>query len=49
MNITIEGIGDDATLWGFGILLRNALTLIILSTNITTQKLILTKSKKSGQ
>lgn len=26
MNITIEGIGDDATLWGFGILLRNALS-----------------------
>lgn len=23
MNITIEGIGDDATIWGFGILLRN--------------------------
>ena len=24
MNITIEGIGDDATVWGFGFLLRNA-------------------------
>lgn len=24
MNITIEGIGDDATTWGFGFLLRNA-------------------------
>lgn len=24
MNITIEGIGDDATIWGFGLLLRNA-------------------------
>lgn len=24
MNITVEGIGDDATTWGFGFLLRNA-------------------------
>ena len=24
MNITIEGIGEDATTWGFGFLLRNA-------------------------
>lgn len=24
MNLTIEGIGDDATVWGFGFLLRNA-------------------------
>lgn len=24
MNITIEGIGDDATVWGFGFLIRNA-------------------------
>ncbi|MDE5749757.1 MAG: pectate lyase [Duncaniella sp.] len=24
MNITIEGIGNDATIWGFGMLLRNA-------------------------
>lgn len=24
MNITIEGIGDDATIWGFGFLIRNA-------------------------
>ncbi|MCM1356827.1 MAG: pectate lyase [Staphylococcus sp.] len=24
LNITIEGIGDDATTWGFGFLLRNA-------------------------
>ena len=24
MNITIEGVGDDATTWGFGFLLRNA-------------------------
>lgn len=23
MNITIEGIGNDATIWGFGLLLRN--------------------------
>ena len=23
INITIEGIGDDATIWGFGLLLRN--------------------------
>lgn len=26
MNITIEGIGDDATTWGFGFLLRNAVS-----------------------
>ena len=26
LNITIEGIGDDATLWGFGILVRNAIS-----------------------
>jgi pectate lyase len=26
MNITIEGIGEDAAIWGFGILLRNALS-----------------------
>jgi len=26
MNITLEGIGDDAALWGFGILVRNALS-----------------------
>lgn len=26
MNITIEGIGDDATVWGFGFLLRNAVS-----------------------
>lgn len=26
MNITIEGIGDDATIWGFGLLLRNAVS-----------------------
>jgi pectate lyase len=26
MNITIEGIGNDATIWGFGMLLRNALS-----------------------
>lgn len=26
MNITIEGIGDDATIWGFGFLLRNAVS-----------------------
>jgi len=24
MNVTIEGIGDDATIWGFGFLVRNA-------------------------
>lgn len=24
MNITIEGVGDDATIWGFGFLIRNA-------------------------
>lgn len=24
MNITLEGIGDDAAIWGFGILMRNA-------------------------
>ena len=24
MNITLEGIGEDATVWGFGFLLRNA-------------------------
>lgn len=24
MNITIEGIGEDAAIWGFGILMRNA-------------------------
>ncbi len=26
MNITIEGIGNDATIWGFGFLLRNAVS-----------------------
>lgn len=26
MNITIEGIGDDATTWGFGFLLRNTVS-----------------------
>lgn len=26
MNITLEGIGDDAAIWGFGILTRNALS-----------------------
>lgn len=26
MNITIEGIGNDATVWGFGFLLRNAVS-----------------------
>lgn len=26
MNITIEGVGDDATVWGFGFLLRNAVS-----------------------
>ncbi len=26
MNITIEGIGEDATIWGFGILMRNAVS-----------------------
>lgn len=26
LDITIEGIGDDAAIWGFGILLRNALS-----------------------
>lgn len=26
MNITIEGIGNDATIWGFGLLLRNAVS-----------------------
>lgn len=26
MNITIEGIGEDAAIWGFGILLRNAVS-----------------------
>jgi pectate lyase len=26
MNITIEGIGNDATIWGFGMLLRNCLS-----------------------
>ena len=26
MNITIEGVGDDANIWGFGILVRNALS-----------------------
>lgn len=26
MNITIEGIGEDATIWGFGLLLRNAVS-----------------------
>lgn len=26
MNITIEGIGEDATIWGFGFLLRNAVS-----------------------
>lgn len=26
LNITLEGIGDDATLWGFGILVRNAVS-----------------------
>ncbi len=26
MNITIEGIGEDAAIWGFGMLLRNAVS-----------------------
>lgn len=26
MNITLEGVGDDATIWGFGLLLRNAVS-----------------------
>ncbi len=26
MNITLEGVGDDAAIWGFGILVRNALS-----------------------
>lgn len=26
MNITIEGVGEDATVWGFGFLLRNAVS-----------------------
>ncbi len=26
MNITLEGVGDDATIWGFGILMRNAVS-----------------------
>lgn len=26
LNITIEGIGEDATIWGFGILVRNAVS-----------------------
>jgi pectate lyase len=26
MNITVEGVGDDATVWGFGFLLRNAVS-----------------------
>lgn len=26
MNITIEGIGEDAAIWGFGMLVRNALS-----------------------
>lgn len=26
MNITMEGIGDDAAIWGFGILMRNAVS-----------------------
>ncbi|MGN1263366.1 MAG: polysaccharide lyase family 1 protein [Prevotella sp.] len=26
MNITVEGIGEDACIWGFGILIRNALS-----------------------
>lgn len=26
MNITIEGIGEDAAIWGFGLLLRNAVS-----------------------
>lgn len=26
MNITIEGVGEDATIWGFGLLLRNAVS-----------------------
>ncbi|MBQ3634951.1 MAG: pectate lyase [Bacteroidales bacterium] len=26
MNITIEGVGDDATVWGFGFLIRSALS-----------------------
>ena len=27
MNMTIEGIGDDAAIWGFGLLLRNAVSI----------------------
>ncbi len=26
MNITLEGVGEDANIWGFGILLRNAVS-----------------------
>ncbi len=26
MNITLEGVGEDAAIWGFGILLRNAVS-----------------------
>lgn len=26
MNITVEGVGEDATIWGFGLLLRNAVS-----------------------